>query len=203
MLTALPSMTELVDSGAVPRVHPNGFIQLDLDEAHRLHVWHPGLPYRQRTYHSIHDHVFGFKSRVYSGQLVNVVYLLDRHSPTGRAYSVWHAVQTGPEESVLKQVPNKYTVTLIVDHLQVVSIGQTYIVDRSVLHENLFNEPTLTVIEKFDSTIYQDDLAAPRVLVPCGVQPDNDFRRDDVDVTVLWDLVHEAHPGTKKRGRRS
>ncbi len=189
-------MAELVDSGAVPRVHPNGFIQLDLDGAHRLHVWHPGLPYRQRTYHPIHDHVFGFKSRVYSGHLVNVVYTLNLNTVDSRKdYRLWQAVQTGPEESVLEIAPDWLTVGLCVMGCpNVVRAGETYTMDPCIFHEILFNEPTLTVIEKFDATIYQGNPVAPRVLIPVGVQPDNDFRRDDVDVAVLWDLMREAHP---------
>ncbi len=52
-----------------PRIHGNGFIQVDLDELHRLHLWDVMIP-RQSVDSSIHDHAFGFESRTLQGMLV-------------------------------------------------------------------------------------------------------------------------------------
>ena len=61
-------------SGSRPRVHGNGFIQLDLTERSRLHVWgDPRIP-RQKVSTPIHDHVFGFTSTIIVGRLINVIY---------------------------------------------------------------------------------------------------------------------------------
>lgn len=51
-------IAELQATEAKPRVHPNGFIQLDISETDRLHVWHPSLPYRQKTFSPVHNHIF-------------------------------------------------------------------------------------------------------------------------------------------------
>lgn len=79
--------------GAQPRVHPNGFIQLDLEApaderwhegkqaGHsgadlRLHVWNPpgvDLPH-QDTVNEIHDHVFDMRSTVVRGELTQRLY---------------------------------------------------------------------------------------------------------------------------------
>lgn len=49
--------------GERPRVHGNGFIQLDVTPRTRLHFWSPEIP-RQKVATPIHDHVFGFVSYV-------------------------------------------------------------------------------------------------------------------------------------------
>lgn len=75
-----------------PRIHPNGFIQLDLTEVEedwhrshkkghsgsnkRLHIWNPPgiiLPH-QETYNEVHDHVFDMHSTVVYGTLWQVLY---------------------------------------------------------------------------------------------------------------------------------
>src|SRR3546814_6146607 len=62
------------ERGGRPRVHGNGFIQLDLTERGRLHIWGaPRIP-RQKTATPIHDHVFGFESTVAVGRPVNLVF---------------------------------------------------------------------------------------------------------------------------------
>jgi hypothetical protein len=69
--------------GAVPKdfaptketvsLHGLGFIQLVLPANRRLHVWHPKLP-RRNCYadSAVHNHRFGFHSRVLIGTQVNV-----------------------------------------------------------------------------------------------------------------------------------
>lgn len=80
------------EKGGNPRVHPNGFIQLDLTAtdkswdqskkrghsgaAVRLHVWNPPgieLPH-QGTINEIHDHVFDMSSTVIKGRLTQRLY---------------------------------------------------------------------------------------------------------------------------------
>jgi len=54
-------------------LHGLGFIQVVLPANRRLHVWHPDLPRRDCYEHSaIHNHRFGFISRVLKGTQVNV-----------------------------------------------------------------------------------------------------------------------------------
>ncbi len=186
----LPTMRELMEN-CVPRVHPNGFIQMDLDARHRLHVWHPRLPYRQRTYSPVHDHVFGFTSEVFSGRLVNASYSLVK-TPNGTHYKAW-CEMTGPNESVL--VPQTHYLYRLKSRASfAVQPGEQYELSAFEFHETLSNEPTLTVIRKDDDTIYQGNERSPTVMVPRGTAPDNDFRRDDVDLDVLLELVEEAYP---------
>ena len=188
----LPSVAVLRAQDLIPRVHPNGFIQLDLNASHRLHVWHPRLPYRQKTYHPIHDHVFDFTSHVYGGRLVNVAYhLRPDHNGT---HLLWEAHCMEGEESILKPDPLNGPRTLVQESVKVVQPGQSYFFPAFRFHETLSNIPTLTIIEKGGLTEYERDKYKPNIAVPIGVEPDNDYRRVDVDEEGLWELIAEAHP---------
>jgi len=60
--------------GGRPRVHGNGFVQLDLTERSRLHIWgDPRIP-KQKVATPIHDHVFGFESTIIVGRVISLTY---------------------------------------------------------------------------------------------------------------------------------
>jgi hypothetical protein len=64
-------------------LHGLGFIQVILPNDGRLHVWHPDLPRRSCYEHSsIHNHRFGFTSRVLIGTQVNQPAMV-RENPLG------------------------------------------------------------------------------------------------------------------------
>lgn len=187
----LPLMADLRNWGSVPRVHPNGFIQLDLNANLRLHVWHPNLPYRQKTYHPIHDHTFGFTSHVYSGRMVHVVY--DTVPSDDGTHIFWRGQKRADEETILKTLSDEPPVNLVFIMAEVVQPGQSYSFEPFRFHESLSNEPTLTIIKKQDKPWPLEGIT-PRIVVPIGVEPDNTFVRADVDQEVLWKLISEAHP---------
>lgn len=188
----LPGFHSMRDSELKPRVHPNGFIQVDINSVFRMHVWHPSLPYRQKTYHPIHDHIFGFQSHVYSGRLIHVPYLIEE-DPEG-THIFWQATHiVGTEKCILKQVDGK-CLRLVGELAKAVQPGEDYYFAPFLFHETLSNEPTMTIIKKNAETFGQGSTQAPRIAVPVGVEPDNDFQRDDVDTDILWDLIKEAHP---------
>ena len=56
-------------------LHGLGFLQVKLPGNQRIHVWHPDLP-RRKCWESsnIHDHRFGFISRVLVGRQINQLY---------------------------------------------------------------------------------------------------------------------------------
>lgn len=191
MTPYLPTMDELRTTGT-PRVHPNGFIQLDLDWHSRLHVWHPNLPYRQKTYHPVHDHVFDFNSYMFSGRLVHVPYVL--LSTMHGTHCVWEATCTRDNESILEPIAQATPVRLVPYGAETLQPGEGYTFKAFRFHETLANEPTLTIIRKHDATIHQGNTDRPRIAVPVDVTPDNDFQRDAVDKEILWQLIEEAHP---------
>jgi hypothetical protein len=68
-------------------LHGLGFLQVRLERGQRLHVWHPDLPRRACFRHSqIHDHRFGFVSRVLVGEQINHVYRVVEGAPTHMSY---------------------------------------------------------------------------------------------------------------------
>ncbi len=188
-------MGQLWDSGATPRIHPNGFIQPDLKPPRRLHVWHPKIPYRQETYHPVHDHVFDFVSTGHSGRLVNVRYDLRPDSVNG-THVLWTAEALGDEETALRRTTPQ-TFRLVPIGTDVLQPGDVYRMPAFHYHESLSNEPTLTVIVRSYPRLLKDSKEAndsPNVAVPIGVIPDNNFRRANIHADVLWKLIREAHP---------
>ncbi len=53
-------------------LHGLGFLQIQLTDQLRIHIWHPDLPRRRCfKYSSAHNHRFGFESTVLTGMIVN------------------------------------------------------------------------------------------------------------------------------------
>jgi hypothetical protein len=178
-----------------PRVHPNGFIQLDLDAQHRLHVWHPRLGIRQDSYSPVHDHIFGFESFIYSGRLVHVAYLRGRSvAPTHERWRVAHAA--AGETTVLARVEGEDPCVLVATDTTVCQAGERYGFVAYRLHETLSNEPTLTIMRKvpFSGMRAGTNCEGASVMVPIGQAPDNDFNREAFDAERLWTFVEEAYP---------
>jgi hypothetical protein len=182
---------KLLRAGRIPRVHPNGFIQLDLNDEHsmRLHVW-PAieLPDRQRTRHPIHDHSFDMVSTVLTGKLINemLVFLLPTNYPDLIPnYQEHRGVKIGQEETILKPSGIFGSVTDI--SREVILPGQSYRVPAKTFHNSIVEGLTATLMSKLDGEPYN-----PRVLVPVGVHPDNDFRREQTKPEILWEQIELA-----------
>jgi hypothetical protein len=176
--------------GVKPRVHPNGFIQLDRDERTRFHFWaHPDIP-RQARPTPIHDHSFGFESLVLIGALVNIRY---RARPSHRfdsTHSVYQAYCPGGEETRLE--PTGDAVRLIPEIMgaTVLREGASYRENPWEIHQTIVDVPTVTVIFKDGPTLAQRG-PAPHVYVPVGVEPDNSFRRDVLSPEFLWAIIDD------------
>lgn len=98
---------ELRSCGAKPRLHPNGFIQLDLPGRRRLHVW-PDAPVRERSPAApIHDHVYGFTSSVCLGTLVNRTIRLIEHPEGEYAMYGIPSYAVDPRDFALERVDDK------------------------------------------------------------------------------------------------
>lgn len=182
---------KLLQSGRTPRVHPNGFIQLDLNDEHsmRLHVWPATeLPDRQKTRHPIHDHSFDMVSTVLTGKLINemLVFLLPTDYPDLIPNHQEHrGVKIGQEETILKPSGIFGSVTDI--SREVVLPGQSYRVPAKMFHNSIAEGLTATLMTKLEGESYN-----PRVLVPVGVHPDNEFRREQTNPKILWEQIELA-----------
>ena len=187
------------ESGRRPRVHPNGFVQFDLTKwgNFRLHIW-PDTPIpAQKTSHPIHDHSFDMQSYIIAGELTNELYRFELGIPGGSAevfkgcggisYKIYQAARIGGSDTVLDEVDG------IPGHLVMTSSktyrpGDRYSMKRGVLHNSVPNGLVATIMEK----IKPDKEYSPRIAVPEGVQPDNDFRRESVDEEMLWEFIRRG-----------
>lgn len=201
---------------AQPRVHPNGFIQLDLkppaDErwhegkqaGHsgadlRLHVWNPPgivLPH-QDTVNEIHDHVFDMFSTVVRGTLVQSLYEfiiggIDPGSwtPYPLDHELYRAVYDKNSSSRLEQLG-------VIGHLRrVVSYPITsaarhpeYMQKAFTLHDSDGGDETVvTLMQK--QAVHE---GIPTVVCPIGEPPDNDFdRATAAPQDLLWEAIERS-----------
>lgn len=185
------NIAEMKRRGIRPRVHGNGFIQVDLTESTRLHVWGDKRIPRQNTYTPIHDHVFGFKSTIIVGRLFNIVYDYKRQ-PFGD-YRVYVPEIREGEDTILKTTTERVRIFPIrADLVDWQTADKTYEMDPFTLHETFVTEPTATIIQKSDLTMAQGNPFKPRVLVKWGQEPDNDFNRYAYDDELLWRIVERV-----------
>ena len=183
-----------------PRVHGNGFIQLDLTPRSRLHVWgHPYIP-RQKVATPIHDHIFSFTSYVLWGRLINVVYaenapytVVTQGLPTGRFFEPHVREQGSGSEDQVLWARDQSSHSLSVKDVQIVNAGESYQLNHGVLHESIAPEIAVSVIQKSGPTMGQGAVARPRVFVPEGLEPDNEFNRyTAASRELLWEIISLA-----------
>lgn len=180
-------------SAGRPRVHGNGFIQIDLSERVRLHVWGHGAIPRQASETPVHDHTFGFTSYVLHGALENVRY---QFRPDG-------SPTVAPEQFPVAVQPHRATVRhgedtvlspygpagVIVSFERLLhTAGSRYSMRAGEIHESVPRGPSLSVIVKNGPTLSQGG-PAPTVFVPLGVEPDNAFDRYAEPEDKLWAIV--------------
>ena len=100
------TVAKLKAMGRRPRVHPNGFVQFDIEpNILRLNVWPaepiPGHPGR---IHPIHNHCFDINSTIIHGALTNDVYAFQ--ASTDYVTHILHeAERVNEHDSILKVVP--------------------------------------------------------------------------------------------------
>jgi hypothetical protein len=174
--------------GARPRVHGNGFVQLDITTSRRLHVWGDSRIPRQSVPSTIHDHTFSFRSRVYLGQLVHREIALV--PITSGPYEKYYAVTNrGGEDTRLLKTPVRYEALITQETL--LRAGDTYTFEARRFHETVAPWLCVTVIDKDGPTLSQGG-PNPNVLVPFGLSPDNTFDRYQTQPDFLWQIIFEA-----------
>jgi hypothetical protein len=180
------SNIKLLAKGRRPRLHPNGFIQLDLTDngSTRLHVWPDiSLP-AQKTSHPIHDHIFDMVSTVISGKLMNKMY---ESVPGNPSHELHVAERINGNDTILAATGLRGQ--LHTKRVDMIQTGQSYFVPAHHLHETIHLGLAATLMTK-TSTPERGD--RPHVAVPIGVEPDNDFRRETIDEEVLWSIIERA-----------
>jgi hypothetical protein len=177
---------KLQQGSYVPRIHPNGFIQLDIAPGFRLHVWTEEKLAQPSVTVSMHDHTFGFDSFVLLGQIGNCIYDIE---PSEQG--AFHLYQVMPYIVAEKETPflltdGKYNLKKIQEFWTIA--GKSYHMNPFVFHETKTKGLAVTVIKvgEFDKT------KSARVLCPIDKKPDNFFKRDTVSQEVLWGYIERA-----------
>lgn len=189
---------EVRERGRRPRVHPNGFIQLDLEEpeesarghsgaVRRLHVWpEEGAIQAQESDNSVHDHVFDMHSTVLRGELEQVLYwpnLAHGGQPTHEVYVARYS-----RASASTLAPSGVLAHCVISSTHRVRAGADYWQPAFSFHDTQACErPLVTVMDK--RRVFEGDA---RVLVPVGQQPDNSFDRLLESEDDLWSILLES-----------
>jgi hypothetical protein len=194
------------------RVHPNGFIQLDLipvaedwhasyQKGHsgatlRLHIWNPPgheLPH-QGTMNELHTHVFDMHSTVVLGKMTQRLYGFTIGSE-------WHQEHVKDPEPMMKLYKAIYAKSsdsrledtglrgqAIPEWELDVHKGQTYTQPAFTFHDSDPYGCTVTVMEKTE--VHEGDAY---VLIPSDIEPDNSYDRANAAPSDwLWEAVVAA-----------
>lgn len=203
---------EALAKGKNPRVHPNGFIQLDLGEvpagdswdletrekaerpqrghsgsSRRLHIWNPpGIQLaHQGTVNEIHDHVFDMRSTIMRGELIQLLYHFAASKwPTHELYKAVYDKNSSSRLEATGELG-----ILAVHQRYNIKAGSTYEQPAFTLHDT--QTPygcVVTVMEKVE--IHDGDA---HVAVPIDVEPDNEYdRRTAMDEKELWKAIERC-----------
>ena len=188
---------ELRDLPRRPRLHPNGFIQLDLtdDMSMRLHVWPDNkdeylIGQSQKTLHSIHDHSFDMESEILTGCLTNLIYEF-QYSEYNVQTVLYQAQRLlGGQDTVLAPAPirmNSGYLRLSGLRSGIYTPGTNYRLPKRILHDSIPHGLTATIMKKIAMSNY-----SPLIAVPKGVEPDNTTRRESPDEEYLWEYIRRA-----------
>jgi hypothetical protein len=179
--------------GAKPRIHGNGFIQLDFSPSVRLHVWGPHIP-RQKVDTPVHNHRFSFTSLVLRGSMINRRYefgppLRRPDYPPMQTHRIYIARARNLEDTVLQRT--EATVALVRGNDTVIPMGHSYSMQAGEVHESIVYDSTVTVIMKDGPSLAQQG-PTPTVYVPLDIEPDNSFDRYSIPENRLWAMIEEA-----------
>lgn len=184
---ALDLTNDALSFGLEPRVHPNGFIQLDLDESgkKRLHVWRNDLP-RQKVYTPVHNHRFDFISTTVVGALTNMTFEFQKPS-LGSPHRRW-VVRHNAESEETQLMSTQDLIGLTATNITLVRPGDGYEFYAGAFHETGYIHNTVTIIDK--SAPVEGIESA--VMIPEGIEPDNTFTRAVPNINQLRNKIKEA-----------
>lgn len=172
-----------------PRVHGNGFIQLELTDDIRLHVW-PDHTYpikKQKVDTGIHTHRFSFKSTVISGELVHITYRFHHAAYSKPLIQPTHRLYTPGDDERL--TPTEIIGTLSMLDQLTLKPGDEYFFNAGKFHA------TLPVADLSATLMEKRTVVSGPVYVVCRIDegPDNKFDRDtDNSEIFLWGIINEA-----------
>ncbi len=193
-----------------PRVHANGFIQIDITPAVRLHIWGDARIPKQKVPTPIHDHAFAFTSRVLVGSLTQREYVADRELslialprgtlvcqpalPANALICQPHRAQIrrGEDTTLAPEGPAVIVLPRRAFDVSPESGRDTYSMAVGDLHETVPTEPSVSVIVKTGASLSQGG-PSPLIMVPYGQTPSNEFdRHAALAFSRMWQIVADA-----------
>lgn len=175
-------------------LHGLGFLQVQRPGNVRLHIWHPDLPRRQCFKHSaIHNHRFGFLSRVLVGTQINHRISVTEDSGNGNEWpdSLYIGyLHEGPRTQFGNR-PWKKDKLLFVQETAVerIEAGHSYTMFPYHFH---WTEPggdgrVATLMQKMEEGKH-----GAHSLCRASVTPDVDFDRKQWADDLLWEVVADV-----------
>jgi len=168
-------------------LHGLGFLQVKLSNNQRIHIWHPELPKRKCfNFSSIHDHRFGFVSKVLIGTQINQFYRIIPNSTRHTHIAYLHE----GERTKYGNRPwiEDFRIDLeLAGKRQIVKPGQEYEVSPYIYHSTTSIETTVTLMTKTS----EHDKGAHSL---CNIEviPDVDFDRKQWPEEKLWKIFNQA-----------
>ncbi len=168
-------------------LHGLGFIQLKLGGNQRMHVWHPDLPRRICYEHSaVHNHRFGFTSRVLKGTQINQRCDLEVVKPgTGSHLLISH---NGPRSD--KGGRESYPVADVNLHMREAEIyqpGDEYSMPALEYHHTPCKGVVITILRKHNELAIHANSTCRR-----GVDFHYEFDRFQLSPDDLFAIVKDA-----------
>lgn len=172
------------------RIHGNGFLQAETTCGNKFHVWDERLP-RQKVQTLLHNHNHGFRSTLLIGDLrwveygINVIHFDLPWLPDQPPAGIFQAHQCVPRKGKDTELePMGVMVELINKREFNVTEGSVYDwpLDMNLYHEVhpvFFNERRTRELPRVVTFVERGEYCdeEPTVLVPLGVNPDNEFDR--------------------------
>ena len=182
----LRKMSEIY--GLQPRFHGNGFVQLYLSKAERLHVFHPDLLPTRVENARIHDHRWGMHSRVLLGLVEHITY--DAVPHIEGTFSIKEVQGTSNKEVPLVEVPGSRC-RLKKTGYNIFAAGSEYFFPCRQFHESGAPDLAMTFIVKSN-----DDGKPARVISPYGEVPDHAFETQP-PLDDIWQAIEDAYKAYK------
>ena len=176
-----------------PRIHGDGFLQLDLKNGSRLHIWgDPRIPERPNTAH-IHDHRFDLISHILLGELRNLSYnAVPDDNGLVHIYRIKRInngtteKQGPPYEMPVLEDSQRYKLLAIDD--KYIEQGENYFHPHGVLHETQPQKLSVSVVTK----PFVSESWVPRVVCRINEGIDNTFSRYCLPEEVLWEIIEDT-----------
>lgn len=168
-------------------LHGLGFVQVQLPANQRIHVWHPELPRRKCFKDSaVHNHRFGFRSRVLVGEQINVSVLVKPHYDGEYMLYLHEGARTA--NGGRPWVPDGcVTITEVCEAS--IKAGQFYCVSEYDYHKTIpgGDGRVATLLVKLSEGKIGAHSSCLR-----GIEPDADFDRFQWSPNKLWEVVSEV-----------